>query len=53
MLVVKAGLTMWWAMRTPQPRGPTGKLGAKRAEVQDTEGNNGEEERVTDHSSPH
>jgi len=27
--VIRAGLTIWWALRTPQRRGPTGKLDAK------------------------
>jgi len=29
---IRAGLTMWWALRTPQRRGPTGKLGAEEGE---------------------
>jgi len=28
----RAGLTIWWALRTPQPRGPTGKLDAEEGE---------------------
>jgi len=28
----RAGLTMWWALRTPQRWGPTGKLGAEEGE---------------------
>ena len=30
--VCKAGLTIWWALRTPQRRGPTGKLNAEEGE---------------------
>jgi len=29
--IVRAGLTIWWALRTPQLRGPTGKLDAEEA----------------------
>jgi len=28
----RAGLTIWWALRTPQRRGPTGKLDAEEGE---------------------
>ena len=28
----RAGLTIWWALRTPQRRGPTGKLDAEERE---------------------
>ena len=28
-----AGLTIWWALRTPQRRGPTGKLDAEEEGV--------------------
>ena len=28
----RAGLTIWWAIRTPQHRGPTGKLAAEEGE---------------------
>jgi len=30
--VCRAGLTIWWALRTPQRRGPTGKLDAEEGE---------------------
>ena len=30
--VSRAGLTIWWALRTPQHRGPTGKLDAEEGE---------------------
>jgi len=29
----RAGLIIWWALRTPQHRGPTGKLDAEEEEV--------------------
>ena len=29
----RAGLTIWWALRTPQRRGPTGKLDAEEGEM--------------------
>jgi len=28
----RAGLTIWWALRTPQRRGPTGKVDAEEGE---------------------
>ena len=28
----RAGLTIWWALRPPQRRGPTGKLDAEEGE---------------------
>ena len=30
--MIRAGLTIWWALRTPQRRGPTGKLDAEEGE---------------------
>jgi len=30
--VYRAGLTIWWALRTPQRRGPTGKLDGEEGE---------------------
>ena len=32
MKIDRAGLTIWWALRTPQRRGPTGKLDAEERE---------------------
>jgi len=32
MSVGRAGLTIWWALRTPQRRGPTGKLDTEEGE---------------------
>jgi len=31
-LLVRTGLTIWWALRTPQRRGSTGKLDAEEEE---------------------
>jgi len=30
--VARVGLTIWWALRTPQRRGPTGKPDAEEGE---------------------
>jgi len=30
--MIRAGLTIWWALCTPQRRGPTGKLDAEEGE---------------------
>jgi len=31
-VIDRAGLTIWWALRTPQRRGPTGKLDAEEGD---------------------